>query len=80
MDSYCIYIRTCMRLSSYTLYVGYYSLPVNCLVEPRSSRLLRPAKESRIEELKLAMQANPSIDVAPIVGLVILDEGMLEKY
>lgn len=69
-----------MRLSSYTLYVGYYSLPVNCLVEPRSSRLLRPAKESRIEELKLAMQANPSIDVAPIVGLVILDEGMLEKY
>ena len=50
-------------------------MPVNCLIEPRSNRLLRPARESRIEELKLAMKANPSVDATPIVGLVILDEG-----
>ena len=56
--------------------VRYYSLPVNCLVEPRSSRLLRLAKDSLIEELKLAMQANLSVDAAQIVGLVILDEGI----
>ena len=29
-----------------------------------------------LEELKLAMQAHPSVDSAPTVGLVILDEAI----
>ena len=59
-------------------FIGYYTLPISCLVEPHSDRLLRTAKDGWIEELKKAMKANPSINAAPIVGLVVLDEGMID--
>lgn len=59
-------------------FIGYYTLPISCLVEPHSDRLLRTAKDGRIKELKKAMKANPSINAAPIVGLVVLDEGMID--
>lgn len=59
-------------------FIGYYTLPISCLVEPHSDRLLRTAKDGRVEELKKAMKANPSINAAPIVGLVVLDEGMID--
>ena len=51
--------------------IGYYTLPISCLVVPHSDRLLRTAKDGRIEELKKAMKTNPSINAAPIVGLVV---------
>ena len=54
---------------------GYYTLPVSCLIEPQPVRLLRPVDDLFIESLKLAMKANPSMDAAPIVGLVVLGEG-----
>lgn len=59
-------------------FIGYYTLPISCPVEPHSDRLLRTAKDGRVEELKKAMKANPSINAAPIVGLVVLDEGMID--
>ena len=59
-------------------FIGYYTLPISCLVEPRSDRLLRTAKDGRVEELKKAMKANPLINAAPIVGLAVLDEGMID--
>ena len=59
-------------------FIGYYTLPISCLVEPHSDRLLRTAEDGRVEELKKAMKANPSINAAPIVGLVVLDEGMID--
>ena len=55
--------------------LGYYNLPVSCLVEPCVSRLLRPIDTIFVQSLKAAMKANPSSDVAPIVGMVKLDEG-----
>ena len=55
--------------------LGYYNLPVSCLVEPCLSRLLRPIDTIFVESLKAAMKANPSTDVAPIVGLVSLGDG-----
>ena len=39
------------------------------------SRLLRPIDTIFVDSLKAAMKANPSTDVAPIVGMVTLDEG-----
>ena len=57
------------------MYVGYYTLPVSCLVEPQLSRLLRPIDDLFVESLKMAMKANPSTDAAPIIGLVNLMEG-----
>ena len=33
-----------------------------------------------VEELKKAMKDNPSINAAPIVGLVVLDEGMIDWF
>lgn len=59
-------------------FIGYYTLPISCLVEPHSDRLLRTAKDGRVEELKKAMKANPSINAAPIVCLLVLDEGMID--
>ena len=59
-------------------FIGYYTLPISCLAEPHSDRLLRTAKDGRVEELKKAMKANPSINAAPIVCLVVLDEGMID--
>lgn len=50
-------------------------MPVSCLVELPPSRLLSPVDEMFVESLKVAMKANPSADVAPIVGLVVLEEG-----
>ena len=41
-------------------------------------RLLRTAKDGRNEELKKVMKTNPSINAAPIVGLVVLDDGMID--
>lgn len=58
--------------------LGYYVLPVSCLVEPSPARLLRQVDEIFVESLKTAMKKNPSTDVAPIVGLVVLPEG--EKF
>ena len=37
--------------------------------------MLRPIDEIFVDSLKVAMKANPSTDVAPIVGLVSLHEG-----
>lgn len=65
-------------LTHMVLVIGYYTLPISCLIEPHSDRLLRTAKDCRVEELKKAMRANPSIDTAPIVGLVVLNEGMVD--
>ena len=48
---------------------------MSCLVELPPSRLLSPVDEMFVESLKVAMKANPSADVAPIVGLVVLEEG-----
>ena len=59
-------------------FIGYYTLPISCLVEPHSDRLLRTAKDGRVEELKKAMKANPLVNAAPIVCLVVLDEGMID--
>lgn len=61
----------------YTIFklIGYYNLPVSCLVEPAPCRLLRPIDELFVNSLKVAMKANPSTDVAPIVGLVCLHKG-----
>ena len=56
-------------------FTGYYTLPVSCLIEPQPTRLLRPVDDLFVESLKSAMKANPSTDAAPIVGLVLLDEG-----
>ena len=56
-------------------FTGYYNLPVSCLIEPPATRLLRPVDELFVKSLKLAMKANPSTDAAPIVGLVVLNEG-----
>ena len=58
-----------------TLYAGYYTLPVTCLIEPNQARLLRPVDELFVKSLKEAMKANPSTDVAPIIGLVVLKKG-----
>ena len=44
-------------------------------MEPCLSRQLRPIDAIFVENLKAAMKANPSTDVAPIVGLVSLDDG-----
>ena len=55
-------------------FTGYYTLPVSCLIEPQPTRLLQPVDDLFIESLKSAMKANPSMDDAPIVGLVVLDE------
>ena len=54
---------------------GYYELPISCLIEPPTQRLLRPVDAIVIATLKEAMQKNPSKDTAPIVGLVVLQEG-----
>ena len=43
-----------------------------------SVTMMRTAEDCRVEELKKAMRANPSIDTAPIVGLVVLNEGMVD--
>ena len=48
---------------------------MSCLIEPPPCRLLRPIDEIFVDSLKVAMKANPSTDVAPIVGLVVLHEG-----
>ena len=45
---------------------------------PAPTRLLRPVDELFVESLKSAMKKNPSTDVAPMVGLVVLPEG--EKF
>ena len=60
--------------------LGYYTLPVSCLIEPQPARLLRPVDDLFVESLKLAMKANPSTDAAPIVGLVVLGEGKNVVY
>ncbi len=59
----------------YSIHVGYYVLPISSLIEPPASRLLRPIDDLFVESLKEAMKFNPSSDVAPIVGLVVLPEG-----
>ena len=58
--------------------LGYYTLPVSCLIEPQPARLLRPVDELFVESLKLAMKSNPTTDAAPIVGLVVLGQGNLK--
>ena len=56
--------------------IGYYTLPVTCLIEPDKARLLRPVDELFVKSLKEAMKANPSTDVAPIIGLMVLKNGI----
>ena len=48
-------------------------------MEPHPDRLLRLADNHHVEQLKLAMKANPFTDAAPIVGLVVLKEGKILK-
>ena len=62
------------------LNIGYYTLPVTCLIEPKEARLLRPVDNLFVKSLKEAMKANPSTDVAPIIGLVVLKSGKNGKY
>ena len=55
--------------------LGYYTLPVSCLIEPQPASLLRTVDELFVESLKLAMKGNPTTDAVPIVGLVVLGQG-----
>ena len=55
--------------------LGYFTLPVNCFTEPPASRLLRPVDEVFAHDLKENMLKNPSKDVTPLVGLVVLGDG-----
>ena len=64
-----------LKLQYFFTHQGYYTLPVSCLIQPSPARLLRPVDELFVESLKSAMKSNPSTDVAPIVGIVLLPEG-----
>ena len=46
-------------------------------MESHPDGLLRLADNHHVEQLKLAMNANPFTDAAPIVGLVVLKEGKI---
>ena len=49
-------------------------LPVSCLIEPQAARQIRPPDENFVQMLKQEMLDNPTLDVAPIIALVILSE------
>jgi hypothetical protein len=50
-------------------------LPVSCLKEPGPTRLVRPVDKVFVDCLKTEMLANPTTDVAPIIGHIRLPEG-----
>lgn len=58
--------------------IGYFELPVSCLIEPQPCRLLRNIDSQFVERLKQNMITNRSTDSAPIVGLVTTPDG--EKF
>lgn len=56
---------------------GQFNLPVSCLKEPTAARLVRPVDRVFVECLKQEMLANPTTDVAPMIGLVRLQPGVV---
>ena len=56
-------------------YLGQFTLPVSCLIKPGPTRQIREPDATFIECLKREMLLNPTLDVAPIVALVILSDG-----
>lgn len=58
-----------------TLHVGQFHLPISCLREPIASRLVRPVDKLFVDSLKKEMLLNPTMDVAPMIGLVCLRTG-----
>ena len=44
----------------HTYILGYYELPVSCLVEPSADRCLRPPDRTFIDSLKQEMVQNPT--------------------
>ena len=67
--------RIWLETKSTSLSTSYYVLPVTCLVEPESSRLLQPVDPAFIANVKTHINSNPVRDVTPIVGLVQLSNG-----
>ena len=68
-------------LHIHTYILGYYELPVSCLVEPSADRCLRPPDRTFIDSLKQEMVQNPTSIVSPILGVLCLkkDEAFDKK-
>ena len=63
-----------VSLSTHTI-LGQFHLPIACLKEPTSARLVRAVDRIFVECLKREMLANPTTDVAPMIGLVHIQPG-----
>ena len=61
---------------SFLVSLGQFTLPISCLQEPTAARLVRPVDKVFVECLKHEMLANPTTDVAPMIGLVHLPPGV----
>lgn len=48
--------------------VGQFTLPISCMLEPQSSRLVQPVDRAFVHCLKQEMILNPTTDVAPFIG------------
>ena len=54
---------------------GQFSLPMSCMKAPSTSRAVREIDSVFVQHLKEEMVANPATDVAPMIGLLILNNG-----
>ena len=55
-------------------FAGQFSLPISCMKAPSTSRAVREVDTMFVEHLKKEMIANPTSDVAPLIGLLMLDD------
>ena len=57
------------------MHIGQFRLPIKCMKAPNHQHTVRPIDEVFVHHLKKEMVENPTTDVAPLIGLLVLPEG-----
>ena len=58
-----------------SIIIGQFFLPISCMKAPSTTRTVRQIDPVLVQHLKEEMVANPTTDVAPTIGLLILGDG-----